>query len=72
MEGDDIDAVCQAAETATGVPVIAVDAAGFYGSKNLGNRLAGEVMVNKVIGRRAPAPGRTIRPLRRNIATILA
>ena len=56
MEGDDIDAVCQAAETATGVPVIAVDAAGFYGSKNLGNRLAGEVMVNKVIGRRAPAP----------------
>ncbi|TKI03474.1 nitrogenase iron-molybdenum cofactor biosynthesis protein NifE [Martelella alba] len=56
MEGDDIDAVCRAAETATGVPVIAVDAAGFYGSKNLGNRLAGEVMVKQVIGKREPAP----------------
>ena len=41
MEGDDLEAVCQAAQTATGVPVIAIDAAGFYGSKNLGNRLAG-------------------------------
>jgi nitrogenase molybdenum-cofactor synthesis protein NifE len=58
MEGDDIDAVCQAAETATGVPVIAVDAAGFYGSKTFGNRLAGEVMVNKVIGRVRLHPGR--------------
>ncbi len=56
MEGDDIEAVCQAAATATGVPVIAVDVAGFYGSKNLGNRLAGEVMVKKVIGGREPAP----------------
>lgn len=56
MEGDDIEAVCQAAEVATGVPVIPVDAAGFYGSKNLGNRIAGDVMVKKVIGRREPAP----------------
>lgn len=45
-----------AAQTATGVPVIAIDAAGFYGSKNLGNRLAGEVMVKRVIGQREPAP----------------
>ena len=56
MEGDDLEAVCQAAQTATGVPVIAIDAAGFYGSKNLGNRLAGDVMVKRVIGQREPAP----------------
>ncbi|MFJ5317128.1 nitrogenase iron-molybdenum cofactor biosynthesis protein NifE [Pectobacterium versatile] len=56
MEGDDIDAVCRAASVAVGVPVIAVDAAGFYGSKNLGNRLAGEVMAKQVIGTREPAP----------------
>jgi nitrogenase molybdenum-cofactor synthesis protein NifE len=60
MEGDDLEAVCQAAQTATGVPVIAIDAAGFYGSKNLGNRLAGEVMVKRVIGQRAgPLAGDT-------------
>ncbi len=56
MEGDDLEAVCQAAQTATGVPVIAIDAAGFYGSKNLGNRMAGDVMLRQVIGQREPAP----------------
>ena len=56
MEGDDIEAICKAAEAKVGVPVIAVDAAGFYGSKNLGNRIAGEVMVNKVVGTGEPAP----------------
>ncbi len=56
MEGDDIIAICKAAETKVGVPVIPVDAAGFYGSKNLGNRIAGEVMVDKVIGTAEPAP----------------
>ncbi len=56
MEGDDIEAVCRAAEAKVGVPVIPVDAAGFYGSKNLGNRIAGEVMVEKVVGTAEPAP----------------
>lgn len=56
MEGDDLDAVSRAATVAVGVPVIAVDAAGFYGSKNFGNRLAGEVMLKQVIGTREPAP----------------
>jgi len=55
MEGDDVEAVCRAAAAAAGVPVISVDAAGFYGSKNLGNRIAGDVMVKKVIGQREPA-----------------
>ncbi|WP_413699023.1 nitrogenase component 1 [Psychromonas sp. KJ10-10] len=30
--------------------------AGFYGNKNLGNRIAGELMVDKVIGQATPAP----------------
>jgi nitrogenase molybdenum-cofactor synthesis protein NifE len=56
MEGDDLEAVCRTASAAVGVPVIAIDAAGFYGAKNLGNRIAGEMMVKKVIGQREPAP----------------
>jgi len=54
--GDDLEAVCKAAEERWGVPVVPVDAAGFYGTKNLGNRLAGETMVKYVIGTREPDP----------------
>ncbi|WP_132927749.1 MULTISPECIES: nitrogenase iron-molybdenum cofactor biosynthesis protein NifE [Sodalis] len=56
MEGDDIESVCRSASAAAGIPVIAVDAAGFYGSKNLGNRIAGDVMLRQVVGQREPAP----------------
>ena len=65
--GDDVDAVCKAAGEKFGVPVVPVDCAGFYGTKNLGNRIAGEAMVKYVIGTREPEPvgdelaaGRTI------------
>lgn len=54
--GDDIDAVCKAAEERWGTPVVPVDAAGFYGTKNLGNRIAGEAMVKYVMGTREPDP----------------
>lgn len=54
--GDDMEAVCKAAAEHFGVPVIPVDAAGFYGTKNLGNRLAGEAMLKYVIGTREPDP----------------
>ena len=54
--GDDVDAVCKAASEKWGVPVVPVDAAGFYGTKNLGNRIAGEAMVKYVIGTREPDP----------------
>ncbi len=54
--GDDIEAVCKAAAERWGVPVVPVDAAGFYGTKNLGNRIAGETMVKYVVGRREPDP----------------
>jgi nitrogenase molybdenum-cofactor synthesis protein NifE len=56
--GDDVDAVCKAASDRWGVPVVPVDAAGFYGTKNLGNRLAGEAMFKYVIGTREPEPAR--------------
>lgn len=54
--GDDLPAICKAAEQRWGVPVVPVDAAGFYGSKNLGNRIAGEVMVQYVVGTSEPSP----------------
>jgi nitrogenase molybdenum-cofactor synthesis protein NifE len=54
--GDDMVAVCQAAEQHWQVPVVPIDAAGFYGTKNLGNRIAGEAMVKYVIGTREPEP----------------
>jgi len=56
LVGDDVDAVCKAAEEKWGVPVVPVDGAGFYGTKNLGNRIAGEAMVKHVIGTREPDP----------------
>lgn len=54
--GDDFEAVCRAAEQHFGVPVVPVDSAGFYGTKNLGNRLAGEAMFKYVIGTAEPEP----------------
>ncbi len=54
--GDDVVAVCKAASEAFQVPVVPIDAAGFYGTKNFGNRLAGEAMVRYVIGTREPDP----------------
>ncbi|HEX9802345.1 MAG TPA: nitrogenase iron-molybdenum cofactor biosynthesis protein NifE [Gammaproteobacteria bacterium] len=56
LVGDDVDAVCKAAAEKWGVPVVPVDGAGFYGTKNLGNRIAGEAMVKYVIGTREPDP----------------
>ncbi len=56
LVGDDVDAVCRAAEERWGVPIVPVDAAGFYGTKNLGNRIAGDAMVKHVIGSREPDP----------------
>ena len=52
--GDDLDAVCRHATDKFGVPVIPVHAAGFVGSKNLGNKLAGEALLDHVIGTHEP------------------
>lgn len=56
LTGDDVGAVCKAASARWETPVVSVDAAGFYGTKNLGNRIAGEVMVKQVCGTREPDP----------------
>ncbi len=50
MTGDDIDAVCKAASAKFGKPVIPVISPGFVGPKNLGNKLAGEAILDHVIG----------------------
>ncbi len=54
--GDDFESVCKAAAERWSTPVVPVDAAGFYGTKNLGNRIAGETMVKYVCGTREPDP----------------
>ena len=56
LVGDDIEVVCKEAEQRWGTPVVPVDCAGFYGTKNLGNRIAGESMVKYVCGTREPDP----------------
>ncbi|GAB4406188.1 MAG: nitrogenase iron-molybdenum cofactor biosynthesis protein NifE [Thermodesulfovibrionales bacterium] len=53
--GEDIEAVCRKAETETGIRVIPVNAPGFVGPKNLGNRIAGEVLLDYVIGTGNPS-----------------
>lgn len=52
--GDDIEAVCRRASEKFGKPVIPVNAPGFAGSKNLGNKLGGEALLDYVIGTREP------------------
>ena len=54
--GDDIEAVCRAAQEQWHVSVVPIDCAGFYGTKNLGNRIGGDAMVKYVIGTRDPDP----------------
>ena len=55
MIGDDLAAACAAAAAATGTPVVPVHSPGFAGSKNLGNRLAGQALLRDVIGTVEPA-----------------
>ena len=54
--GDDIEAICKSAQERWGTPVVPIDCAGFYGTKNLGNRIAGDAMVKHVCGTREPDP----------------
>jgi nitrogenase molybdenum-cofactor synthesis protein NifE len=55
MIGDDIEAVCQRASEKFGLPVVPVNAPGFAGPKNLGNKLGAEALLDHVIGTREPA-----------------
>jgi len=50
LTGDDIEAVCKRATEKFGKPVIPVNAPGFAGPKNLGNKLGAEALLDYVIG----------------------
>ncbi|TFE68842.1 nitrogenase iron-molybdenum cofactor biosynthesis protein NifE [Methylacidiphilum sp. Yel] len=52
--GDDLEAVCKAAKEKFGIPVVPIQSPGFSGSKNLGNKLAGEALLDYVIGTEEP------------------
>jgi nitrogenase molybdenum-cofactor synthesis protein NifE len=54
LTGEDVEAVCKAAREKFQLPVIPVMAPGFVGGKNLGNRLAGEALLDYVIGTGTP------------------
>ncbi|MBE9059817.1 nitrogenase iron-molybdenum cofactor biosynthesis protein NifE [cf. Phormidesmis sp. LEGE 11477] len=52
--GDDLEAVCQAASETFDIPVVPVTSPGFVGSKNLGNRIGGEALLEHVVGTEEP------------------
>lgn len=52
--GDDLEKTCARAQEHLTIPVIPVNAPGFLGDKNIGNRIAGEVLFNQVIGTAEP------------------
>lgn len=54
MIGDDVEGVCKAATQKFGRPVIPINAPGFAGSKNLGNKLGGEALLDYVVGTMEP------------------
>jgi nitrogenase molybdenum-cofactor synthesis protein NifE len=54
MIGDDLEKVCEAAAKHLPMPVIPVNTPGFIGDKNIGNRLAGEVLLKYVIATAEP------------------
>ncbi len=54
MTGDDIEAVCKSAQEKVAIPLVPVNTPGFIGDKNIGNRLAGEVLFKQVIGTAEP------------------
>ncbi|MEI8354522.1 MAG: bifunctional nitrogenase iron-molybdenum cofactor biosynthesis protein NifEN [Deltaproteobacteria bacterium] len=54
MTGDDVEAVCTAAQEKVAIPIIPVNTPGFIGDKNIGNRLAGEILFKYIIGTTEP------------------
>ncbi|MEJ2501071.1 MAG: nitrogenase iron-molybdenum cofactor biosynthesis protein NifE [Campylobacterales bacterium] len=54
LVGDDIDMTCKRGSEKYGVPVVPVHAPGFVGGKNLGSRLAGEAVLEHLIGTKEP------------------
>ncbi|GAB5047373.1 nitrogenase iron-molybdenum cofactor biosynthesis protein NifE [Thermodesulfovibrio sp. TK110] len=52
--GEDIERICLNAAERLKIDVIPVNAPGFVGPKNLGNRIAGDILLKYVIGREEP------------------
>lgn len=56
MQGADVESVTREARERWRVPIFLIDCAGFYGNKNYGQRLAGTMLLQHVIGTREPDP----------------
>ncbi len=54
LTGEDVESICETAQERLEIPVIPVVAPGFLGHKNLGNRIAGDVLMKHVIGTGEP------------------
>lgn len=54
MIGDDVHDACRKASDAAGVPVIPIESPGFIGNKNFGNKIAGDALLEYVIGTKDP------------------
>jgi nitrogenase molybdenum-cofactor synthesis protein NifE len=54
LVGDDIDMTCSIAAKKHSIPIVPVHAPGFVGGKNLGSRLAGEAVLEHLIGTKEP------------------
>ncbi|MDD5406595.1 MAG: nitrogenase component 1 [Sulfurovaceae bacterium] len=54
MIGDDMDNIASRMELKYSIPIVVVHAPGFVGSKNLGSRLAGEAVLDKLVGTKEP------------------
>ncbi|MBP5974184.1 nitrogenase iron-molybdenum cofactor biosynthesis protein NifE [Brasilonema sp. CT11] len=52
--GDDMDSICKAAAKKIGIPVVYINAPGFIGSKNVGNRVGGKALLEHVVGTAEP------------------
>jgi nitrogenase molybdenum-cofactor synthesis protein NifE len=54
MIGDNIDFTCKTASEQFNIPIIPVHSPGFVGGKNLGSRLAGEAVLDALVGTKEP------------------
>jgi nitrogenase molybdenum-cofactor synthesis protein NifE len=52
--GDDMDAVCAAAEKRWNIPVVPIHSPGFFGTKNFGERLGLEAVIEHITGTKEP------------------
>ncbi len=54
MIGDNINFTCKEAQERFGIPIVPVHSPGFVGGKNLGSRLAGEAVLDALVGTKEP------------------